>query len=164
MPGTAWSCAISPMMHSAWRPLSGSSSMVVVAGKPPGPGRECLDGMVLLNMPNVTAASERPLAPTVAPIVVTNSRRRRAPGWTSAGLLVIAIVAAANAWWYWRDNRVLPDLDRLSHWMRTGSTDRVEPILREHLLRSPHDAEARILLARALAGRGDLLGCRAAIA
>ena len=34
-----------------------------------------------------------------------------------------------------------------------------EPALREHLRRAPHDGELMIMLARALAARGDLLGC-----
>ena len=131
-----------------------------MAGKPHGPGRERLDGMVLLNMSNVTAASERPLAPTVAPIVVTNSLRAALSGMDVRGTardrhcvgLQRVVVLARHSRTARPGHGLALDANRVS-------TARVEPILREHLRRSPHDGEARMMLARALAGRGDLLGC-----
>jgi tetratricopeptide (TPR) repeat protein len=64
-----------------------------------------------------------------------------------------------NAWWYWRDTRPLPDINAISEWMRREQYPQAEAALWELLRRSPHDAEAHILLARVLAARGDALGC-----
>ena len=47
----------------------------------------------------------------------------------------------------------------MSRWMSNEQYDVAEPALREHLRRSPHDGEVMIMLARALAARGDVLGC-----
>ena len=71
----------------------------------------------------------------------------------------IAILSGFNVWWYWRDNVALPNLRTVSEWIRREQYTRAEPVLREHLRRSSHDGEARMMLARVLAGHGDLLGC-----
>lgn len=64
-----------------------------------------------------------------------------------------------NAWWYWRSTRPVPNLATISAMIRSGRSNESEPALREHLRRVPGDAEARMLLARVLAARKDLLGC-----
>jgi tetratricopeptide (TPR) repeat protein len=64
-----------------------------------------------------------------------------------------------NAWWHWRDARVLPDNQTLSEWISRGHYADAEPALKERVRRSPHDGEARIMLARVLANRSDVLGC-----
>ena len=110
-------------------------------------------------MSNVAAPIERLTAPSAAPVTLPRARRAGTLAGNLIGLCVIVIVAAFNAWWYWRDNRPLPDLKTVSDWMRREQYAEVETILREHLRRSPYDAEMRMMLARALAGRGDLLGC-----
>jgi tetratricopeptide (TPR) repeat protein len=77
-------------------------------------------------------------------------------------LLAVAILiglAAFNFWWYWRDTRPLPDLETMVQWLAREEYVRGTAALREHLRRSPHDATARAVLARMLAGQGDLLGC-----
>jgi tetratricopeptide (TPR) repeat protein len=75
------------------------------------------------------------------------------------GACTIVILLGFNAWWYWRDNRALPELRTVSEWMRREQYGRAELVLREHLRKSPHNGEARMMLGRALAGRGDLPGC-----
>ena len=68
-------------------------------------------------------------------------------------------LVAFNVWWYWRDNRPIPDLGTISRWMSQEKYAQAEPALREHLRRAPHDGELMITLARSLAARGDLLSC-----
>jgi tetratricopeptide (TPR) repeat protein len=79
--------------------------------------------------------------------------------WKLFGLCVIASLLGFNSWWYWRDTRTLPDLKTVLDWMQREQYAQAEPALREYLRRSPYDGELRMMLARALAGRGDLLGC-----
>lgn len=100
--------------------------------------------------------------------------RRRWP----VGLLFWAVVVALVAWNGWRlyrDSRPLPDLRTVERWLypsRTGARkadaamtvaperlDEAEWALREHLRRSPHDGEARMLLARVFDARNDPLAC-----
>ena len=141
-------------MHSAWRPWSGSSKMDRC-------GREDVR------------------VPACAPERFTghdhNIRRRRSQWtpslrhrpaaangslvWKLVGVCLIAGLSGFNAWWYWRDTRPLPDLNTISDWISQERYLEAEPALREHLRRSPHDGEARMMLAQALAGRGDLLAC-----
>jgi tetratricopeptide (TPR) repeat protein len=86
-------------------------------------------------------------------------RRRRFPwlrlatGILSTGLLVF------NAWWYWRDTSPLADLGTINAWIAHEHFTEAEPALREHIRRSPHDGEARTMLAKVLAAEGDLHGC-----
>jgi tetratricopeptide (TPR) repeat protein len=72
---------------------------------------------------------------------------------------VVACLAGFNVWWYWRDSRPMPDLKTIAGWISHEQYLQAEPALREHVRRSPHDGEARMMLARTLGGRGDLLGC-----
>jgi hypothetical protein len=87
--------------------------------------------------------------------------RRRVPRaiarWLYRGL-ALALVAF-NAWWFIRDTWPVADLatiDRLVAQSRFGESDRA---LREQLRRSPRHGDARMLLARSLAARGDMFGC-----
>jgi tetratricopeptide (TPR) repeat protein len=73
-------------------------------------------------------------------------------------LLALGLLAF-DAWWYWRDARPVADLKTIGSWIAHEQYARAEPALRERLRRAPHDGEARMLLAKAEAGRGDLLGC-----
>jgi tetratricopeptide (TPR) repeat protein len=79
--------------------------------------------------------------------------------WKLVGVCLLASLSGFNAWWYWRDTRPLPALNTISDWISQERYLEAEPALREHLRRSPHDVEARIMLAKALAGRGDLPAC-----
>ena len=74
-------------------------------------------------------------------------------GIVSSGLLVF------NGWWYWRDTRPLADLKTIGTWMGREQFAEAELALREHIRRSPHDGEARTMLAKVLAAQGDLQGC-----
>jgi tetratricopeptide (TPR) repeat protein len=76
-----------------------------------------------------------------------------------AGAILVAGLVGFNAWWYWRESRPLEDLATISRWMTHDQSARAELALREHLRRSPHDGAVRVMLARALATRGDLLSC-----
>jgi tetratricopeptide (TPR) repeat protein len=77
--------------------------------------------------------------------------------------LIVAIgvvsLVAFNIWWYWRDTRELPDLATVTRWMSKEQYALAEPALREHLRRAPHDGGLMIMIARALAARGDILRC-----
>jgi tetratricopeptide (TPR) repeat protein len=77
-------------------------------------------------------------------------------------LLAFAVfvgLAVFNVWWYRRDSRPLPALREVSEWISQERYQDAKEMLREHLRRSPHYVEARMMLARALAGAGDLLAC-----
>ena len=76
-----------------------------------------------------------------------------------AGVCVALGLAGFNAWWYWRENRPRPDLGTISRLMSHEQYADAEPALRDYLRRSPYDGEARMMLARLHAGRGDLLSC-----
>jgi tetratricopeptide (TPR) repeat protein len=78
----------------------------------------------------------------------------RAGGWA----LALALVGL-NAWWAWREIRPVADLPAIGTWVGEGRLDEAERALRERLRRSPHDGAALTLLGRALAARGDSLGC-----
>src|SRR5215831_15915282 len=79
------------------------------------------------------------------------------------GMLVAAGLFAGlvgfNAWWYWRDTRPVAEPRTIEGWIGQGENARAESALRERLRRTPHDGGLRMSLARALAARGDLLGC-----
>jgi tetratricopeptide (TPR) repeat protein len=106
------------------------------------------------------ALRERPAAPQVRTTAEAASRR---PRWrlalNLAGLALLASLAVFNAWWYWRDSRVVPDLRSISSLIPRERYSEAEAALREFLRRSPRSGEARMMLARVLAGRGDPLGC-----
>src|SRR5262249_7177196 len=75
-----------------------------------------------------------------------------------APALVVGL-AAFNIWWYRRDTRPLPALTTAAGWIAQERFAEAEPTLREHLRRSPHDGEARIMLARVRAAFGDFRDC-----
>src|SRR5262249_55545915 len=79
--------------------------------------------------------------------------------WKLGGALLVTGLLAWNGWWYWRDTRPVADLRTISDWIARGQTVKAESALREHLRRSPRDGEVRMMLARVLATRGDLVGC-----
>ena len=105
-----------------------------------------------------------PTQMTIEPASREEEARPRGAGrrplwpWLAAAALA-AGVAASNVWWYWRDTRPVASLKTIVTWLAREQFAQAEDALREHLRRSPHHGEARILLARALAGRGDLAPC-----
>jgi tetratricopeptide (TPR) repeat protein len=111
----------------------------------------------MITTPNVAVPGKRTVA--LAPGAVSTGHEKSSVAWKLMGLFVFACVAGFNGWSYWRDARPLPDRKTIDDWMRRGHYVDAERALREHLRRSPHDGEARMTLARALAGRGDVLDC-----
>lgn len=104
-----------------------------------------------------------PRASQIGPEVEASPRRRAEP-WCRVGrairlgfwpLLLVLIVL--NARWFWRDRP--SRMGEIRKAVQRERFDEAGDLLRSHLARSPHDAEARILLARVKAARGDLLGC-----
>ena len=51
------------------------------------------------------------------------------------------------------------NIESIEQLIARGKHDEAIAALRAHLRRSPRDGQARMLLARSLAARGDLLGC-----
>ncbi|HWE36068.1 MAG TPA: tetratricopeptide repeat protein [Isosphaeraceae bacterium] len=117
-------------------------------------------------------------SPPPSPIIAEGRPRLRRLRSRLAGLAFWAVVVALlswNGWRLYRDFRPLPDLRTISSWLypaRTGKAqvddamkvaperlDEAEWALRERLRRSPHDGEARMLLARVCDARNDLLAC-----
>jgi len=120
-----------------------------------------IDSPVMTTTANVAAPKERPPAPAAGSPVVAGLHRRRAGPfvWNLVGACLLVCLFVFNVWWYGRETRPLPEVKTVSDWMDRAQYVRAESALREHLRRSPHDGEARMMLARALAARGDLLGC-----
>jgi thioredoxin-like negative regulator of GroEL len=93
-------------------------------------------------------------------LITPPARRRRGRRlilWTFC-VLVLCLVGF-NAWWVIREARPVPGLDAIGRMIGRGEYDRSDRALGEWLRRSPHHGEARMLLARSLAVRGDFLGC-----
>jgi len=99
------------------------------------------------------ADSTTPRAPTRQRRAFFSGRAARLGYWgLVAGLL------ALNGWLAW-EARPLADLKTITEWMSQERYPAAEKELRAHLRRSPHNGEARLMLARVLAARNDLLGC-----
>src|SRR5437868_1351541 len=88
-------------------------------------------------------------------------RAGRAGLWRRVGRLafwiVVAGLAGFNLWWWGRDAWPLADLNTISGWMDQERYDEAGRALREHLRRSPHHGDARLMLARVLVARGEML-------
>ncbi|WP_169975529.1 tetratricopeptide repeat protein [Tautonia rosea] len=70
---------------------------------------------------------------------------------------LVLVLIVLNAWWFWRDRPFR--MDEIRQAVQRERFDEAGDLLQTHLARSPYDAEARIMLARVKAARGDLLGC-----
>ncbi len=77
---------------------------------------------------------------------------------TTIGLILI-VGGIAAAWWHWREKRSGTTLATIEAWIGKGQYGPASTALREHLRRVPNDGPARMMLARVLAGQGDLAGC-----
>jgi len=103
----------------------------------------------------VATPAKRPAEPPIK----TPARRSRLSLLQLVGVCSALGLLGFNAWWYRRETRPLPDLATISRSMGRDQHAQAEPALREHLRRSPHDGEARMMLARVYAGCNDLLNC-----
>jgi tetratricopeptide (TPR) repeat protein len=63
-----------------------------------------------------------------------------------------------NLWWTW-EGRAVPDLTAIARGLATRDSEQAEHALKEFVRRLPFRGDARILLARHLAGRNDRWGC-----
>ncbi len=117
---------------------------------------------MITEAPHDTPSSHtaNPVPAETTRVSVHQRRRRRLWSWISAlSLLGCTGLAGFNVWWYWYDTRPLPDNRAIEAMMGREQYDQAEAALRARLRRSPHDTEVRLLLARALGARGDMLGC-----
>lgn len=110
------------------------------------------------------AARHEPSAPAPAAATTDPRATRARRGWARplraiAAWGLVAGLIGFNVWWYRRDTRPLADARTIEGWIAGGEAARAEVELRERLRRSPHDVEARIGLSKALAARGDMMGC-----
>jgi tetratricopeptide (TPR) repeat protein len=117
----------------------------------------------------VTASDPTIDAQADAPRREATAAPRRASRGLSRGIgarwrrVVVGAVAAGaialGLGWCWRETRAVPTLATIAGRMARERYAEAEPALREHLRRSPDDGEARTMLARLLAARGDSEGC-----
>jgi tetratricopeptide (TPR) repeat protein len=110
---------------------------------------------VMTTTSEVATPVKRPLVPPIK----TRTQKSRLPFLQLVGISIALALLGFNAWLYWRDTRPLPDLAAISRLMSSNQYTLAEAALREHLRRSPNDGEARMMLARVYAARGDLLNC-----
>jgi tetratricopeptide (TPR) repeat protein len=85
-----------------------------------------------------------------------HDRRRAWAGRLTFWILVLGLIGL-NAWWLW-ESRPLESLGAISGWVNQKRLDEAEAELRRWLRQSPNHGEARALLSRVLAARGDFLG------
>jgi tetratricopeptide (TPR) repeat protein len=87
-----------------------------------------------------------------------------ARGWAVAFRLsfwgLLGGLVGLNSWLAW-ESRPVPDLRAIAQLMSRESYGEAEKALRQHVRRSPHHGEARMMLARVLAARNDLAGSAA---
>lgn len=86
-------------------------------------------------------------------------KRRAGSRFPLVAYVVSAGLVLFNAWWFWRDHRPVPAIATVNAWISGEEFAKAEAALREHARRAPSDGEVRTLLAKALAGQGDMLGC-----
>jgi thioredoxin-like negative regulator of GroEL len=79
--------------------------------------------------------------------------------WRPGRWILLVSLVGLNAWWLWLESRPELGLDTISTWIAQHRDREVEQALRQRLARSPHDGAARILLARLLGQRHDMLVC-----
>ncbi len=72
---------------------------------------------------------------------------------------VVLVLVGFNAWWLIRDLWLVPELGTIHRMIARHEMDEAERGLRRYLRRWPRHGEARILLSRLLARRGDRVGC-----
>src|SRR5262245_54535890 len=103
-------------------------------------------------MSSVIAMADPAVAETPTPPLRRRRGRRLIP-WTFRALVVCLV--GFNAWWVIREARPVSGLDAIGRMISRGEYDQSDRALGEWLRRSPQYGEARMLLARSLAARGD---------
>ena len=107
---------------------------------------------------------ESPLAGDQAEARIRPSRTSRGTRWRRLWRLgrwtLLLSLMSLNAWWFWRSSRPVVGLDTIATWIEQHHDREAEPALRQRLTRSPHDGAARILLAKLLGQRHDMLALR----
>ena len=100
--------------------------------------------------PSIAGAAARPQPPR------PGSRGRRL--WRLSRWTLLLGLIGLNAWWFRRDVEPKVGLETISRLIDQHHDREAEQSLRQRLARSPHDGEARIMLAKLLAQHNDILG------
>jgi tetratricopeptide (TPR) repeat protein len=79
--------------------------------------------------------------------------------WRVGRWILLVSLVALNVWWFWLESRPEVGLDTIAMWVEQHRDREAEEALRQRLARSPNDGAARILLARLLGQRKDMLAC-----
>lgn len=110
------------------------------------------------------STSASPITPS--PSLVQRGAPARGPRWRWARRLsrwgfraAVAVLLGLNAWLFVRDRQPVPDLKPVRGLVDARRYAEAEASLRQRLRRSPHDDEARMLLARSLAGQKRMRAC-----
>ncbi len=101
--------------------------------------------------------STMPATTAVAPSARASRRVRGGIARVGSWAILIALIVG-NAWLFWRDRPTL-DLKTLGRQVGGPQSAEAESELRRIVRKSPHDADALLLLARALATRGQTASC-----
>src|SRR4051812_8048937 len=70
--------------------------------------------------------------------------------WRFGRWALLVSLLGVNGWWSWRDSQPVEGLETIARWIEQDQEIRAEQALRHRLGRSPHDGEARIMLAKLL--------------
>jgi tetratricopeptide (TPR) repeat protein len=106
----------------------------------------------------VSTSPETSMAGIGASPTQRRPERWRPSLWRLVRWTLLAGLLGLNAWWYWRDIQPKVGLDTISRLIEQHHDREAEESVRGYLARSPHDGEARIMLAKLLAQRNDVLG------
>ncbi len=79
--------------------------------------------------------------------------------WRLGRWTLLLSLIGLNAWWFWLGSRPVVGLDTIATWIERDRDGDAEQALRRRLTGSPHDGQARALLAKLMAKRHDMLGC-----
>jgi thioredoxin-like negative regulator of GroEL len=108
------------------------------------------------------AARESPAPAQAPPRSRAAAARRGTWGrrlWRLGRWTLLLALIALNAGWFWSGSRPRVGLETIARWIEQGRQGQAEQALRHRLERSPHEGEARVLLAKLLAQRHDPMGC-----
>ncbi len=107
-------------------------------------------------VPSTVDVEPTPMSPPTRKSRPTPRRRRVV---TLIYWVAVLTLVGVNVWIYLRDAREVPATAIIEGWIRQGRYEDAHAELAERLRRHPHDVEAMVLDARALAGKGEYLAC-----